>query len=104
MSQEPTHANEVWWIERPAEPSRMAKLLQRLRLRSIPHVSSHTETLPYEELKSVRDEKLREALARQATHNSERSVIVPVAHADGTFSHVNDVRRGSLGLDDDESV
>lgn len=74
----------------------MARALQTLRLRKIPHKESERGQVLLSELYTVKDIDLRAALGRQVSSSSNRSLILPVANHDGTLSHVWSVPRGSM--------
>ncbi|MEO5691418.1 MAG: hypothetical protein ABIQ64_04480 [Candidatus Saccharimonadales bacterium] len=96
MNTEGNADQSLWWIVKPAEPSSMSLMLHRLRLRGIPHQQSERGSVMQSEIDTVEDERLRTALGRQAASVTERSILIPVANHDGSYSHSFSVPRGSM--------
>ncbi len=96
MAAEDMEDQNLWWVVKPAEPSPMALMLQRLRLRGIPRQQSERGHVVQSEIDTVEDERLRAALGRQAASVTERSIVIPVANHDGSYSHSLSVPRGSM--------
>lgn len=94
-------AETVWWTERPAGPTRMARILHKMRLRQIPHQQSVSRGIPVDEIDTLDDPKLQEALRKKIELSSDSCyALAVVANSDGTYAASIQVPRGPLSLSD----
>ena len=89
----------VGWTERPAEPSNIAKILQKMRLRRIAHRQSITREIPVSDIDLLEDPRLREALHQKRMLSPDsRFAVMVIANSDGTYATSVQVPRGPLAL------
>ncbi len=89
-------ANEelIWMVKSP-EPSRMARALHTLRLKKMMITEPTRMSIAAGDLDLIDNSKLREELEQQAL-SGRKKAILPYMNADGSYSHSVSVPRGSI--------
>ena len=92
---QPELIDEVFWLNRSRKPAFGQKVLMAVGLLK-PDVVPPQTYLPYGEINSLEDEKLRSVLADQRDGNTEdrETILIPIVfYPDRALSNVVEVRR-----------